>query len=226
MAEPIALAAIADTLAGLSPSTRLLVAVDGADGTGKTTFTAALADAIEARGRAAAVVHVDGYLLLRSVRHRRGRASPVGYLDDSYDYPALIREVLEPLSAAGSGWYRPAVVDHRRDVRVTPQRQYAAARSVVLVEGLFLHRDELIGWWDRSVLLELDPAVALSRKAERDGMELPEGSELANRYVEGQRLYRSRYAPAERASWIIRPVGFGSAPFVVGVTARQTEEQR
>lgn len=224
MAEP--LVAIAESLAALSPSRRLLVAVDGADGTGKTTFAKALAEAIAVRGRAAAVVHADGYLHLRSDRHRRGRASPVGYLDDSYDYPGLIREVLEPLSADGSGWYLPAAVDHRRDIRVTPQRQYAPAGTVVLVEGLFLHRDELVGWWDRSVLLDLDPAVALTRKAERDGMELPEGSKLANRYVEGQRLYRSRYSPADRASWIIRTVGFGSAPFVVGVTAHRTEEQR
>lgn len=203
MAELTA-AAIADSLAALDPSRRLLVAVDGADGTGKTTFARVLAEAIESRGRAAVIVSADGYLRLRSDRHRRGRTSPVGYLDDSYDYPALIREVLEPLSVGGDGWYLPAAVDHRRDVRVMPERQYAAAGTVVLVEGLFLHRDELVGWWDRSVLLELDAAVALNRKAERDGMDLPEGSELANRYVEGQRLYRSRYTPAERATWIGR----------------------
>lgn len=45
-----------------------LVAVDGVDGSGKTTFAEGLATAYTDRGRAVHVVHMDDFLNPRSVR--------------------------------------------------------------------------------------------------------------------------------------------------------------
>jgi hypothetical protein len=51
------------------------------------------------------VIHVDDFMHVRSVRHRRGRNSPEGYFHDSYDYESLTRYVLEPLAGSGGGWF-------------------------------------------------------------------------------------------------------------------------
>lgn len=143
---------------------------------------------------------------VRAVRHRRGRASPEGYLDDSYDYQALSRYVLEPLSSTGDGWFRAGCTDRSRDVSIEFPTHYASPSTVTLVEGLFLLRDELAGWWDYSVLLDVDSDLALSRKSKRDGLELTPDSPLARRYVEGQRTYRERYNPHERTTWLVADV--------------------
>ncbi|WP_206050663.1 uridine kinase [Nocardioides speluncae] len=162
-------------IAARAPSGRLRVAIDGGDGSGKTTLAARLAAAIDDAGRSSQVIHVDDFMHGPAVRHRRGRNSPEGYLDDSYDYGALRRNVQRP----------------------TP------AGTVVIVEGLFLLRDELVDWWDCSIFLDVEIEVALRRKAARDGVSLGESDALTMRYVEGQRLYRERCRPRERATWVL-----------------------
>jgi hypothetical protein len=40
----------------------------------------------------------------------------------------------------------------------------------VLIEGTFLHRDELLGYWDHSIYLDVALEVACGRMAVRDGL--------------------------------------------------------
>lgn len=183
---------------------RRLVAVDGGDASGKTTYAARLASALAGFGHPVVVIHVDDFMHVPAVRHRRGRASPEGYLQDSYDYEALTTDVLRPLSTGGDGTYRRARIDPTREVRLTPPVEQAAPDTIAIVEGLFLLRDQLVSWWDYSVFLDVPPEVAMARKAARDGLDLAPGSPLTRRYVEGQRLYRERHRPQHRATWVLR----------------------
>ncbi|EQM30457.1 hypothetical protein [Rhodococcus erythropolis] len=122
-----------------------LVAIDGVDGSGKTTFAKSLTAQLNARK--AIVIHVDDFLNPPEIRHRRGRQSPEGFWLDSYDYDALERHVLDPLGPGGSRRYR-----QRRD---SDAYLHAADGAIVLVEGLFLHRDELAERWDYSIFLDV-----------------------------------------------------------------------
>ncbi|WP_246088037.1 hypothetical protein [Nocardioides albertanoniae] len=140
---------------------------------------------------------------MTAIRHRRGRESPEGYFHDSYDYDSLIRYVLEPVSVDGDGWLRPGVVDRAADVVARRPLQHAAPGTVVIVEGLFLLRDELATWWDYSVFLTVDTATSLTRKSRRDGLVLDSANPLTRRYVEGQRAYLSACSPHERATWVV-----------------------
>ena len=74
-----------------------LVAVDGVDGAGKTTFGDELSAAIT--GRHVIRASVDSFHRPRAQRHARGRESPEGFYRDSYDYAALERVLLEPIRA-------------------------------------------------------------------------------------------------------------------------------
>jgi uridine kinase len=179
------------------------VAVDGVDASGKTTVATQLAEALRLRGRCVLVIHVDDFMHVRSVRHRRGRNSPEGYFYDSYDYESLTRQALGPLSVNGDGWYRAGSVDRARDVVMQRPAQYVPAETVAIVEGLFLLRDELVDWWDYSVFLDVDTETALNRKGRRDGLVLDASNPLTRRYVEGQRIYMESCRPRERATWVL-----------------------
>jgi uridine kinase len=74
---------------------------------------------------------------------------------------------------------------------------------VVLVEGLFLHRDELVARWDRSVFLDVPFAVSVARMARRDGSPDDPRHPRLRRYVEGQQRYFAACAPWERATIVI-----------------------
>ena len=89
---------------------RRLFAVDGVDGSGKSTFANDLAAVIQEAP--VIVIHADDFLNLRAVRHRRGRDSPEGFWLDTYDYEALHRDVLVPLgreATAATGLLPPTI---------------------------------------------------------------------------------------------------------------------
>jgi uridine kinase len=181
----------------------VLVGVDGVDGSGKTTFADEVVEELRRRGRTAVVIHADQFLNPSEVRYRRGRHSPDGFWLDSYDYDALEREVLIPLGPGGDGKYRTAAIDPLLDVAVTPEQCQAAAGTVAVVEGLFLHRDRLAARWDYSVFLDVPFAVSARRMADRDGTPADPEDPKIRRYIEGQRIYFRSCRPWLRATRVV-----------------------
>ncbi len=196
------LQAIADgVLAAVPAGRRALVAVDGVGGSGKTTFAAALADRI--RTRPVLVLHADDFFASAEVRHARGRHSPDGFWLDAYDYPALTAWALEPLRADGDGSYRGSSFDRGTGRTVQPEAQRAADGALVLVEGPFLHRDELVSFWDHSLFLDVPFEETERRMARRDGLAPDTVRALMQRYTGAQRLYFASARPWERASVVV-----------------------
>jgi uridine kinase len=181
----------------------LRVGIDGVDGAGKTT----LADALAGTFRAAAIpvirASVDGFHHPRAIRYRLGRDSPEGFFRDSYDYAALQRSLLDPLSPGGNLRYRTAVFDHRSDRPVETTEERAEPGSVLIVDGIFLHRPELGRYWDFSVFLDVRFEVSIPRGAQRgEGSADPLAPEN-HRYVEGQRLYLRECDPKAHATVVV-----------------------
>lgn len=76
-------------------------------------------------------------------------------------------------------------------------------QGVVIVEGLFLHRDELAGRWDWSVFLDVPFTESVRRLAERDGSHPDPEHPSMRRYVEGQRIYLASCRPHDRATVVV-----------------------
>ena len=194
------LSVIAERIARLSPDRVARVAIDGVDGAGKTTFADELADILRMLPRDVIRASVDGFHNPRALRYRRGRSSPEGYFEDSFNYAALKKHLLDPLSPGGSRRYRAAVFDLVTDTPVSIPEQEAPGSSILLFDGIFLHRPELCPYWDASIFLLVDFAVSVSRCASRDGSSPDPFSTANRRYVEGQRLYLRACEPAKGAT--------------------------
>ena len=196
---------LADRLAALHPHRRIFVGIDGVDGAGKTTFADALAAELGAAGRSrpALRVSLDDFHHSRRVRYRRGRRSAEGFRFDSYNVQQFRAAVLDPLKPGGSGWYRPSGHDVASDAVLFPPPLSAQPCAVVLVDGLFLHRDELAAQWDFSVFLDVPFTVSAARMAQRDGSPADPEDPMMHRYVGGQRIYFADTDPALRASVVV-----------------------
>ena len=177
--------------------------IDGPDGSGKTTFADELASAARAAGRSVVRVSIDDFHNVRAVRYRQGRESPVGFWQDSYNYRRFQRDVLGPFAPGGSRRYRLAAHDLATDAVLDPEPRTATPGTVLVVDGLFLHRDEIVSAWDLSVFLDVPFTVTAERMALRDGTNPDPEHPSMRRYVEAQRIYWSACTPQQRAGVLI-----------------------
>ncbi len=182
-----------------SPS--LLIGIDGVDGAGKSV----LADELAGRLRPATAVvriSIDGFHHKREHRYARGRGSAAGFWLDSYDYGSFRREVVDPFRS-GTGTYLTAIHDVDTDETIRGPRHPVIRGALVIVDGIFLHRDELCDVWDASVFLDVPFAESVRRMSIRDGFSADPRAEENARYVGGQRLYLDTVRPAGRASLVV-----------------------
>ena len=126
----------------------------------------------------------------------------------------LKRYLLDPLSPGGSGRYCIAAFDHVTDSAVPLVGRTALPNSILLLDGIFLHRPELRAYWDASIFLRVDFTMSAARSAGRDGTSPDPSAESNRRYVEGQRIYLSKCAPEKHATMVIDNNDL-AAPFVV-----------
>ncbi|UYN84012.1 MAG: uridine kinase [Microcella sp.] len=190
------LAGLADEVLAHNPSGRRVLAIDGVDGAGKTTFADALAAVLRDRGVHVVRASVDGFHRPRAERYARGRDSAEGYYRDSFDLEALRALLIEPFGS-GAAVVVVAAFDHASDAPVERRESGIPHDAMLVLDGVFLHRPELRGLWHSSVWLDVDDAVREARLTARDG-----AGSLAARYSEGQAIY-AREANPRRAAAII-----------------------
>jgi uridine kinase len=175
---------------------RRMVAIDGIDGAGKTRFADDLAAQLRELGHAAARVSIDDFRRPPEERHAQGRESASGYFEDFFDYAAFRSAVVEPFRAGGP--FRPSVPDHSTNTPAQPEPIVAGPDTIMIVDGIFVHRPELVDLWSYSVWLEVPREVGEARILERDGMLGP-----VERYRSGQELYKTRVQPSAKATVIL-----------------------
>jgi uridine kinase len=182
------------------------VAVDGPDCAGQNEMAEDLAPILEKAGRQVIVATIDGFHRPRAERTVRGAESPEGYFLDSFQYPAMRHELLDPLGPGGTREFRRAVFDFRTDAPVHSPLEKAEPNAVLLFEGLFLLRAELRGCWDFGIFLDIPFDEVLVRGIKRN---TPfQGEEKARRvfsvrYIPGQELYYERDDPKGHADVVV-----------------------
>jgi uridine kinase len=193
------------------------VCLTGVGCSGKTTLAAELVDIVLGAGRPVVAVSYDDFHLPRERRHRQGRASAAGYLDDSFDPAALRRCVLDPVAASASSIV-PASYDLAADLPVEPGPAPLPGNGVVLVEGSFLLVPELAERWDLSVMVVADPSRVLERGLVRDADLGTPGQvrELyLRRYLAAEALHQERDDPWSAADVVVE-MSDPAAPRVLG----------
>ena len=160
---------------------RSAIAVDGLDGSGKSRFATALADALTAAGRLAALLHVDDF---RRPLDFAGLAPPEEaslYYDHYFDFPGLANALVTELAGPADG-------------------------AVVLLEGVMVLRAGLPAGTPL-VVLEVSPGEARRRIIARDQAKGRTPAEIAGRidrrYFPAQARYRADFDPPARADLIV-----------------------
>jgi uridine kinase len=183
------------------------VAIDGVDAAGKTTLADELGPALAASGRQVIRASIDGFHNPAAIRRQRGSLSPEGYFCDSFNLTSLRESLLKPLGPGGSREFRRAVFDFRADQPVSAPAEIAAQDSILILDGVFLLRDEIRDDFDLSIFVKAGFDVTVARAESRD-LELFGSIEnvrhrYAERYVPGQRLYLDSIRPESLATVVV-----------------------
>ena len=194
---------LSERIVGVKRLHPVRIAIDGIDGVGKTMLADELANAVSAKGRPVIRASIDGFHNPRSVRYRLGRNSPEGYVQDSFNYEALTTLLLAPLGPGGTRLYRRAVFNYRTDSEMSTSFETADQNAILLFDGIFLHRPELLPYWDLSIFLDAPFEVTIPRAAGRDGSSPEIDAPENRRYVEGQQLYLRTCEPKRAATIVI-----------------------
>ena len=175
-----------------------VVAVDGGDGAGKTVLADELGALVPGTVRAS----LDDFHHPRAYRHALGRTAATVWAR-SFDLESVRRDLLDP-------WRRgPGTPYHRRrhdlvtDATVDDPPDVVPEDGVLLVDGVFAQRPELVDAWDLVVYVHADDAVRVARTAARDGVPDDPGHPDQRRYLDAQRHYRDRCAPLDRADVVV-----------------------
>jgi uridine kinase len=192
------IAALADDILQHYSEGRVIVAIDGMDGAGKTEFADALAAHLRIGNRSVFRASIDDFHRPRIERYARGKDSAEGFYRDSFNYRTFQRVLIDPFRIGHYGSFVLQAFDLSRDAAFEPKWSSGPDDAILIVDGIFLNRPELKGIWNYSVWLEVDRKVAEARMRARDG-------ESANpeRYTEGQKLYLKEAKPQAAASAII-----------------------
>ncbi|MEE4193731.1 MAG: hypothetical protein V2J07_00900 [Anaerolineae bacterium] len=189
---------------GVAP---LRVGIDGIDAAGKTHLANGLAHALREAGYPVIRASIDGFHHPRAIRYRQGKYSPTGYYEDSFNYPLFKQYLLDPLSPGGSRQYRTAQFDHHTDQAIPAPLLTASEDDILICDGIFLFRRELLPYWDVKIFVEISFETSLQRALSRDLALLGSREQVIQRYqqryIPAQQRYLESENPRETADIVI-----------------------
>jgi uridine kinase len=202
------LSRLAEAVGSVTVAHPTRVAIDGPPAAGKTTLGDELAVVLRGQGRDVIRASIEAFLLPRSQRYRRGEYSAEGCYDDSFDFDALHRVLLDPLGPGGDRRFQPAVYDHLTDTPLSPPVTTAPADAVLLFDGVFLLRPELIDRWDLRIFVSAAHEETLDRARRRDLALFGSATEVERRHREryrpSQQFYSETVRPTDHADIVVR----------------------
>ncbi|MFG1659002.1 cytidylate kinase family protein [Micromonospora chersina] len=182
------------------------VAVDGPPAAGKTTLADELAAVLRGQGRDVIRATIDDFLFPRARRYPRGEYSAEGCYFDTHDYGAVIRVLLDPLGPGGDRRFQHAVYDRTTDTVLSPPVTSAPADAVLIFDGVFLLRPELVDRWDLRIFV----STALEKTVDRAVLRERQVSSRAEverrwreRYLPSQQLYFAAARPSDHADIVV-----------------------
>lgn len=171
---------------------RLLVAIDGRCGAGKTTLAGYLQEQLEAT-----VFHTDDFFLRPEQRTPERWNSP----GENVDHERFLAEVLEPLRAG------VAEVPYRRfDCRTQSMQAAVLIRPgpICIVEGSYSCHPSLWDYYDCRIFMTVSAQEQRARIGRRNGAM---ASMYENRWIPLEEDYFSAFRIEERCDWVMDTSG-------------------
>jgi uridine kinase len=201
---------LAEAIRSATTTHPLRVAIDGPPAAGKTTLADELAAVLRSQDRDVIRATIDDFLFPRARRYRRGQYSAEGCYFDAHDRATLCRVLLDPLGPGGDRRFQTSVYDRDTDTPLSLPPAAAPTDAVLLFDGVFLLRPELIDWWDLRIFVSVPLEQTIDRARNRGTAMAGSAALTAEierswqyRYIPSQQLYFATAHPTDHADIIV-----------------------
>ncbi|WP_350273977.1 uridine kinase [Kribbella sp. HUAS MG21] len=199
---------LADEVLRVARAHPVRIGVDGCSAAGKTTLADELAQVVRERcGREVVRAGLDYFKRAPELRTKYPIDSAESYYFEVYDYEAIRERLLGPLGPGGDRRYTTGLRDSSAATALELPVCVAAPDAILIADGAFLQRPELLDCWDLCIYVHVSFETVLRRGIERDQawMVSPEAAEhrYRTRYIPGEQMYVDQVHPADRAQLLV-----------------------
>ena len=197
------IAKIAENIVAQTKEGVYKVGIDGVDGAGKTYFGDELTQELKRYDIPLLRSSTDFFHNPRKVRYRLGKQSPEGFFLNSFNYAKMKALLLDSVSEGSGQICYERYFNHRTNQVEMSSPKEVKGKAILVVDGIFLHRQELRTYWDFSIFLKVTRQESLYRCHIRDGSSAAIDAPENQRYVLGQKIYLEQCKPTALASIVL-----------------------
>lgn len=176
---------------------RFIVGIDGLSRSGKTTLVKSLGNVLKEKNIPYQILHIDDFIVERTKRYNTGHDEWYEYYSLQWDVQWLKENLFEKLP-----WSEALLLpfyEHEKDRQVFKEVGLKDA-AVVIVEGVFLLREEWRHFFDYTAFLDCPREVRFSRENSDTQQNL---RKFEQRYWKAEDFYFETVSPLDKANLII-----------------------
>lgn len=188
-----------------NPDRTVIIGIDGLGGAGKSTVSEILYKKFSDEHYSITVLHIDDFIHRKEIRYNDNYDEWECYYNLQWRYDYLIDEVIDPIKR-GAFNGKIELYDKDNDTYYLNEADIPAG-SIVIVEGVFLQREELSGLFDYMIYIDIPEEIRLDRVLERDGY-IGDKQQIKvkydNRYFPAEHYYIETCSPSLNADYVIK----------------------
>jgi glycine/serine hydroxymethyltransferase/uridine kinase len=181
-----------------------VIGISGIDTSGKTTFTKILEKELKNSNYKTQIIHIDDFHNPKKTRYS-DKDELKNYYENSFNYEVL-NQLLEELKIGDNQKITLDLLDLESDTKSLRKTYQVDENTIILVEGVFLFRKEIVNIFDLKIWLEIDPDKVIERAIKRGELEKYGQAKIdkySSKYIPTQKIYIENHRPQQQADLVI-----------------------
>lgn len=181
----------------LHTNKRCILGIDGLSRAGKTTLVKRIASMLTEKEIETTVIHLDDHIVERSKRYNTGQEEWQEYYSLQWDVNSLVKSLFDNL--LHSDEIELSYYENETDQHVN-RTLNLAYKKVIIVEGIFLQREEWRPYIDFTVFIDCPRDVRFARENIQTQLNI---EKFRNRYWKAEDYYMEKLHPVEKADLVV-----------------------
>lgn len=181
-----------------------VIGIDGLGGAGKSTISEKLCRNFSEHGFHTVLLHIDDFIHMRKLRYNSAYPDWQCYYDLQWRFD-YFSNIINEIKSRHDDHVDIELYDKENDTYYQ-QRFSVLDKTIVIVEGIFLQREEYCNIFDYMIYIDIPEQIRLDRVLKRDtyiGDERQIIDKYKSRYFPAEHRYMEQFCPQNNADLVI-----------------------